>query len=107
VDVIAAETQVRSTPSRAGLSPQSLGAIALAAGVAALTAAIAGSASWILLAAALAVWSICGWALYFRSRPSRQVVATLGTVLLLSAAIAALVALSGLYLLALGPSWIL
>ena len=105
--MIAAETQVRLTDSRGGLSPQSLGAISFAAGVVALAAAVAGSASWILLGAALAVWSICGWAMFFRARPNQRTVAILGSVLLLSAAIAALVAISGLYLLALGPSWIL
>lgn len=103
----AAETQFSLTTHRAGLSQQALGRIALAAGVIALIAAATDKASWILLGAALAIWSVCGWAIYFRPRPRHPVAATLGSVLLISGVIAALAALSGIYLLALGPSWIL
>lgn len=102
-----AELQVPLTVSPAALSPRTLGTIALTVGLVALAAVAAGSSSWILLAAALAVWSLCGWAIYFRRGPQDPITATLGFVLLLSAAVAALIALSGLYLGALGPSWIL
>jgi len=101
------QLQVPLTLAPAGPSPRTLGATAFAAGLIALSVSASGSPSWILLGAALAVWSFCGWAIYFRRRSLDRVSATLGSVLLLSAAAAALVVLSGLYLLALGPSWIL
>jgi hypothetical protein len=53
------------------------------------------------------VWIVCGWSVYFRFAPSDSVVARLGVVLLASAGLIAIAVLSGLYLLALGPSWIL
>jgi hypothetical protein len=56
---------------------------------------------------ALIVWIMCGWSIYFRPPPAQRLVAVLGTLLLVSAGIAALAVLSGLYLLVLGPSWIL
>lgn len=105
--MIAAEAQVPLTESPIGLSQRKLATIALAAGVVAFTAVVAGSSSWILLGAALSVWSACGWAMYFRPRPRHPVAAVLGYVLLASTLSAAFAVLSALYLLALGPSWIL
>lgn len=102
-----AEIEVPLVVSPARLSPRTLGTVALAAGLVALTAVLAGSTSWMIPGAALAVWSLSGWAIYFRSAAPDRVTAALGAVLLLSAAAATLVVLSGLYLLALGPSWIL
>lgn len=89
------------------LSPRRAGVIALVDGAVALTAVALGRASWILMGIALIVWIMCGWSIYFRPEPRPHVVAALGTVLLVSAGIAALAVLSGLYLLVLGPSWIL
>ena len=103
----AAETQWTLSDFRPGLSPRALGITALIAGVVAFGAVAIGSSSWILLGAALTVWSLCGWAIYFRPNPGTRLRAALGTVMFLSAAVAALLTLSGLYLLALGPSWIL
>ena len=68
---------------RVGLPPWALGAAGLAAGLIAVSLVMTGSSSWMALGAAL------------------------GFLLLLSAATAALAVLSGLYLLFLGPSWIL
>ena len=102
-----AEIEVPLVVSPARLSPTTLGTTALAAGLVALTAVLAGASSWMILGAALAVWSVCGWAIYFRPHTPDRITAVLGAVLLLSAATATLVVLSGLYLLALGPSWIL
>lgn len=84
-----------------------LGAIALVDGIFALTVVALGSSSWILLGIAVVVWILCGWAIYFRPRPRQPLIAALGSVLLWSAALVALAVLSGVYLLALGPSWIL
>ena len=96
------------TPEPVGIpSPRTLGAIALIDGVLALTAVALGSASWILLGTAVVVWIVCGWAIHFRPRPSQPLVAALGSVLLWSAVLAAVVVLTGVYLLALRPSWIL
>ena len=89
------------------LSPRTAGVIALIDGVIALTAVAFGRASWMLMGIALIVWIMCGWSIYFPPPPSQRAVAVLGAVLLVSAAIAALAVLSGLYLLVLGPSWIL
>ena len=87
--------------------PRALGSIALIDGLIAFTAVALGSASWILLGVATVVWIVCGWAIHFRPRPRQPLVAALGSVLLWSAALATLVVLTGVYLLALGPSWIL
>ena len=89
------------------LSPRAAGVIALVDGIVTLAAVALGSGSWILMGIALIVWIMCGWSIYFRPQPSQRVVAVLGTLLLVSAGIAALAVLSGLYLLVLGPSWIL
>ena len=89
------------------LSSKSAGVLALADGALTLGIVVVGRASWILMAIALTVWIVCGWSIYFRSAPRESAVARLGVVLLASAAIAALAVLSGLYLLVLGPSWIL
>jgi len=89
------------------LSSPAAGAIALADGVMTLTAVALSRASWILMGIALIVWIICGWSIYFRPRPEQPVVALLGSVLLASAGVVALGVLSALYLLVLGPSWIL
>jgi hypothetical protein len=98
-------------PSRAepawALSPQAAGVIALIDGIVTLAAVAFGADSWILMGIAVIVWIMCGWSIYFRPQPSQRVVALLGTLLLVSAGIAALTVLSGLYLLVLGPSWIL
>jgi len=90
-----------------GLSPHAAGIIALVDGIITLALVAFGRASWILMGIALIVWILCGWSIYFRPQPGQRVVAALGTVLLVSAGIAALAVLSGLYLLVLGPSWIL
>lgn len=92
---------VWSLPSRAA------GVIALLDGVIVLAVVALGSPSWIFMGIGLFVWIICGWSIYFRPRPGQPLIAALGTVLLVSAGIAALTVLSGLYLLVLGPSWIL
>lgn len=96
-----------STESSSSPSPRMLGAIALVDGIFALTVVALGSSSWILLGIAVVVWILCGWAIYFRPRPRQPLIAALGSVLLWSAALVALAVLSGVYLLALGPSWIL
>lgn len=104
----AAETRfgVSAAPART-LSPRALGAIGLGDGLIALTIVALGSSSWMLLGAALVVWVLCGWAIFFRPRSRQPLINALGSILLLTAAVAALAVLSGLYLLALGPSWIL
>jgi hypothetical protein len=98
-------------PSRAqpvwALSPRTAGVIALVDGIITLIAVALGSDSWILMGIALIVWIMCGWSIYFRPQPAQRVVAMLGTLLLVSAGIAALAVLFRLYLLLLGPSWIL
>jgi hypothetical protein len=98
-------------PSRAqpvwALSSKSAGVVALADGALTLGIVVVGRASWMLLAIALTVWIICGWSIYFRSAPRESGVARLGVVLLVTAGIAALAVLSEVYLLVLGPSWIL
>ncbi len=106
--VEAAETPVPVfTESHSSIPAWTLGAVGLAAGLMALIAVLTGSPSWMLLGCAVVVWATCGWAIYFRPRPRQHLVAALGSLLLASAALAALAVLSGLYLLALGPSWIL
>ena len=103
-----AEAYVPSRPQPVwALSPRAAGVIALVDGLVALGAVAVGRASWIVMGLALIVWTLCGWSIYFRPQPSQRAVAVLGTVLLVSAGIAALAVLSGLYLLVLGPSWIL
>ena len=89
------------------LSSPAAGVIALVDGAVALAAVATGRASWILMGIAVIVWIMCGWSIYFRPAPRQPALAVLGTVLLVSAGIAALTVLSGLYLLVLGPSWIL
>jgi hypothetical protein len=98
-------------PSRAqpvwALSSKAAGVIALIDGLLTLGVVAVGRASWMLMATALIVWIVCGWSIYFRYAPRDSLVAKLGVVLLASASIAAIAVLSGLYLLVLGPSWIL
>ncbi|MEO7823183.1 MAG: hypothetical protein ABIS15_06215 [Gemmatimonadaceae bacterium] len=96
-----------SARSTSGPLPRTLGAVALLDGIFALTVVVLGSPSWILLGSLLVVWIVCGWAIYFRPRPRQPLIAALGSVLLWSAALVALAVLTGVYLLALGPSWIL
>ncbi len=104
----AAETALSGqTDARLSLSARTLGAIGLAVGLIALIAAVLGSPSWMLLGTALVVWILCGWGLFFRAGARDRRMAALGSVLLLSAALAALAVLSGVYMIALGPSWIL
>jgi hypothetical protein len=90
-----------------GVSPEALGAAGLASGVIALGAVILGFSSWMLLGTTLVVWVLCGWALFFQPNPRPWLVSALGAFLVLSAAVTALAVLAGLYLRALGPSWIL
>lgn len=89
------------------LPPWALGSLGLAAGAIALAAVLLGSPPAILLGVAAVVWILSGWAIYFRHAPRHPGMVALGSLLLFSAAAAALVVLSGLYLLFLGPSWIL
>ena len=83
------------------------GSFGLVSGAIALASVVAGSTSWMILGVALVIWILAGWAIYFGSRPLPPAMAALGSLLLVSAAAAALAVLSGLYLLVLGPSWIL
>jgi len=84
-----------------------LGTLGLVSGVIALTSVVVESASWMKLGAALVIWILSGWAIYFGGRPRQSPMARLGALLLISAAAAALAVLSGVYLRVLGPSWIL
>jgi hypothetical protein len=103
----AAEALSRRAQPVWAVSSRAAGVVALADGVITLAAVAFGRSSWILMGIALVVWIMCGWSIYFQPRPTHPAVALLGTALLISAGIAALVVLSGLYLLVLGPSWIL
>lgn len=76
-------------------------------GAATLVAVMLGRPPWMLMGVALIVWIMCGWSIYFRPAPRQPAVALLGAVLLVSAGCAAVAVLTGLYLLVLGPSWIL
>lgn len=87
--------------------PRILGAVGLGTGVLALLVVVLGASSWMLLGTALLLWILSGWALYFLPKPHQPVVAALGSFLLFSAALAATAVLLGLYLVVLGPSWIL
>jgi hypothetical protein len=89
------------------MSPRALGFIGLAAGSIALAGVILGASSWMLLGTALVLWILAGWALFFLPKPRQPIVAALGSFLLLSAAVTALAVLAKLYLVALGPSWVL
>ncbi len=89
------------------VSPRVLGGIGLASGVIAFTAVTLGFPSWILLGASLVVWALTGWGLFFQPNPRRPLLSALGALLVLSAVAAAFIVLSGLYMRALGPSWIL
>jgi ABC-type sulfate transport system permease component len=60
-----------------------------------------------LLGTALVVWILSGWAIFFQTAPRRPVISALGTIMFASALAAAVAVLAGLYLAALGPSWIL
>jgi hypothetical protein len=87
------------------LSPNALGGIGLASGLAALAAVVLGFPSGLLLGTALVIWILSGWALFFQPNPPLALESKLGAVVILSAAVAAFTVLMGLYLLALGPSW--
>ena len=103
-----AETQLSfHVASRRALPHWAPGSFGLMSGLIALAAVILESASWMVLGVALVIWILSGWAIYFGSRPLQPPIAALGSLLLISAAAAALAVLSGLYLLVLGPSWIL
>ncbi|HLA13928.1 MAG TPA: hypothetical protein VJZ25_02795, partial [Gemmatimonadaceae bacterium] len=52
-----------------GLPPWALGAAGLAAGLIAVSLVMTSSSSWMALGAALVVWTLCGWGIYFRPRP--------------------------------------
>ncbi|HEU4747018.1 MAG TPA: hypothetical protein VFS56_00855 [Gemmatimonadaceae bacterium] len=101
----AANTLSVHEDSREGLPQWAPGLLGLAAGLVALIAVVMGSQSWMLLGSAVVVWTLSGWAIYVGPRPRQREMAILGSLLLLSAAAAALVVLSGLYLRILGPSW--
>jgi hypothetical protein len=89
------------------LSPRALGAAGLLSGFIALAAVVLGFPSWMLLGTTLVVWVLSGWALFFQPDPRAPLVSALGAFLVLSAVAMALAVLGGLYLRALGPSWIL
>lgn len=88
-------------------SPRALGTIGFVSGLIALGAVILGVPSWMLLGTTLVVWILSGWALFFQARPSIPLVSALGAFLVASALATAIAVLLGLFLLALGPSWIL
>lgn len=88
------------------VSPRALGATGLGAGLIALATVVLGSTSWMLLGTAHVAWILSGWALFVGPNPRRPVVAALGSFLLLSATVAAFAVLVGVYLAALGPSWV-
>jgi len=88
-------------------SPGSLAAVGLGSGALALGAALIGIRSWIVPGAAFVLWIFSGCALFFRTKPTSRLVSISALFLLLSGTLVALAVLVGLYLLALGPSWVL
>ncbi len=90
-----------------GFAPRRLAAVGGGSGAIALAAALLGVRSWIVPAAAFALWLFSGCALFFRARPTSRLVSIAALFLLMSGIVVALAVIVGLYLLALGPSWVL
>lgn len=88
-------------------SPGFLGALSLGTGAAALAVVLSNFGSSIVLGALMVPWILCGRGLFVDPGNTSRANQLIGNVLFWSAAATALVVLSELYMLALGPSWIL
>jgi len=88
-------------------SPPTLRLLGIGSGLVALAAVLLGAGSWILLGSMFVIWCYAGWAIFFGER-ARIAPAMLAAeyVLVASGLIVALGVLTGLYLIALGPSWV-
>ncbi|MFL5594588.1 MAG: hypothetical protein ACJ77S_12700 [Gemmatimonadaceae bacterium] len=88
-------------------SQRGLGLVGLGSGTVALAATLLGMRSWLLPAAAFALWLFSGCALFFRTKAASRLVSVCAFVLILSGGIVVLAVFVDLYLRALGPAWIL
>ena len=88
-------------------SPRFLGGVSLASGGVALALVLSGFGSAILLGATMIPWILCGRAIHLDPERTSARDRLLAGALMWSAAAAALAVVAKLYLLALGPSWIL
>lgn len=87
-------------------SPEALAAVGLASGALAFAAALVGIRSWMLPGSALALWLFSGCGLFFRTEPTSRAVSVAAFLLVVSGVLVAVGVLVGLYLVALGPSWV-
>lgn len=103
-----AETALRPPLPRSLVpSKRAVGITSIVSGLTALIATLTGRASWILLGACYVAWCYSGWGLYFAGRSFSGRLRMLEYVLVATGVAAALAVASALYLLALGPSWLL
>jgi hypothetical protein len=89
------------------ISPRALGAMGLGSGLIGLLAVGLGIGSWMVLGAAFVVWCVSGWRLFFANSGDDRRVRLLGYVFLSTALLVGAAIVLKLYLVALGPAWIL
>jgi hypothetical protein len=80
---------------------------ALVSGLTALVATLTGTASWTLFGVCYVAWCYSGWVLYFAGRASSGKLRMLELLMAATGLIAAFGIAAHVYLLALGPAWIL
>lgn len=89
------------------MSPQALGVVGLGSGLSGLVAVWVGMGSWMVLGAAFVIWCFSGWRLFFADSSNERVVRVLGYVFLSTGLLVVAGIVLKLYLVALGPPWIL
>jgi hypothetical protein len=89
------------------LSRRALGAVGLGSGLLGLVAVEVGAGSWIVLGTAFVAWSFAGWQLFFADSRNHQTVRILGKIFLSTGLLVAAAILLKIYLIALGPAWVL
>jgi hypothetical protein len=72
-----------------------------------LTAVRLGVGSWIVLGLAFVVWCLSGWRLFFAGSQDNRAVRVLGYIFLSTGLLVAAAIVVKLYLVVLGPPWIL
>lgn len=97
----------RLPKERTRISPWALGAAGLGSGLFALVAVRLGVGSWMVLGSAFVIWCLSGWRFYFADSPSQRNVRILGYIFLSTGLLVGAAILAKIYLVALGPPWIL
>jgi hypothetical protein len=89
------------------MSRRALGAVGLGSGLIGLVAVRLGVGSWMVLGTAFVAWSFSGWQLFFADSGNHRAMRILGKIFLSTGLLVAAAILLKIYLMALGPAWVL